>query len=158
MKKIMTVLLFMVMTVSAKAQFEANTWYASTSATGLGMSYSSNEKFSFGLEAKGGYFIAQSWMLYGTFGYDHRKHLDDFHLGVGGRYYFQENGIYMGVGMQYAHTTKNINNLHLCPEVGYAFFINRNITIEPAVYYNMSLNDFADGSKVGLKIGVGLYF
>ena len=72
-------------------------------------------------------------------------------MGVGGRYYFTQNGIYMGLGLQYEHATKSVNNLQLCPEVGYAFFVNRFITIEPAVYYHMSLNDFSDGSKVGLK-------
>ena len=38
------------------------------------------------------------------------------------------------------------------------FFINKFITIQPAIYYKMSTNDFGGGSTVGLKIGAGFYF
>ena len=158
MRKLLLSLMLLVAAVSANAQFEKGTKYVSASATGLGLSYSTSEKFTFGLDAVGGYFVQSSWMVYGKIGYNHTRITDDFHIGGGARYYFMQNGIYLGLGVQYAHATKNINNIHLCPEVGYAFYLNRFITIEPAVYYNMSLNDFSDGSKVGLKIGVGLYF
>ncbi len=151
-------LLLLVMAVGANAQFNKKTKYISASATGFGMSYSSGEKFTMGLEFTGGYFIRDAWMVYGRLGYDHTRYTDNFQLGAGGRYYFTQNGVYLGLGLQYAHATKSINNLHLTPEVGYAFYINRFLTIEPAVYYNMSLNDFSDGSKVGLKVGLGFYF
>ncbi len=158
MKKLMLSLLLLVMAVGANAQFNKKTKYISASATGFGMSYSSGEKFTMGLEFTGGYFIRDAWMIYGRLGYDHTRYTDNFQLGAGGRYYFTQNGVYLGLGLQYAHATKSINNLHLTPEVGYAFYINRFLTIEPAVYYNMSLNDFSDGSKVGLKVGLGFYF
>ncbi|MCM1108914.1 MAG: autotransporter outer membrane beta-barrel domain-containing protein [Clostridium sp.] len=158
MKKLMFTLLLMAVTLSANAQFEKKKTYVSTSLSGLSLSYSDKEKTVFGLEAMGGYFIEDSWMLYGKLSYGHTNHTDDFSAGVGGRYYFTQNGIYLGAGLQYEHMTTNINNVQLCPEVGYAFFINHFLTIEPAVYYNMSLNDFAHGSKVGLKIGLGFYF
>ena len=158
MKKLMLSLLMLLATVTVSAQFEKGTKYVSASVSGLGLSYSAAEKFTVGLDATAGYFVKQSWMLYGKLGYNHTRYMDDFNIGAGARYYFTQNGIYLGLGLQYAHATKSINNIHLCPEVGYAFDLNRFITIEPAVYYNMSLNDFADGSKVGLKVGIGLYF
>lgn len=158
MKKLMLSLLLAVMAVGANAQFDKGTKYVSASASGLGLSYSSSEKFTLGLEATAGYFIQDAWMLYGQLGYDHTRYTDNFQLGVGGRYYFTQNGVYLGLGLKYGHATKSINNLFLCPEVGYAFYVNRFITIEPAVYYNMSLNDFSNGSKVGLKVGLGFYF
>ena len=158
MRKLMLSLLLMMAAMGAKAQFEKGTTYVSASTTSLGLSYSSNEKLKFGLELNGGYFIQKAWMLYGKLGYDHTRWTDHFQMGVGGRYYFTQNGIYMGLGLQYEHATKSVNNVQLCPEVGYAFFVNRFITIEPAVYYHMSLNDFSDGSKVGLKLGLGFYF
>ncbi|MDE7379118.1 MAG: hypothetical protein K2N13_09230 [Paraprevotella sp.] len=158
MRKLMFTLLLMAVTLSANAQFEKNKSYISTSLTGLNLSYSDKEQAVFGLSALGGYFIEDAWMLYGKLGYDHTRYTDNFSIGAGGRYYFTQNGVYLGVGLQYEHMTKSINNVQLCPEVGYAFFINRFLTIEPAVYYNMSLNDFAGGSKVGLKIGLGFYF
>lgn len=154
----MLLVLLLAMAVGANAQFDKKTKYISASVTGLGLSYSSSEKFTMGLDLTGGYFIHDAWMLYGRLGYDHTRYTDNFQLGAGGRYYFTQNGVYLGLGLQYAHATKSINNLFLCPEAGYAFYINRYVTIEPAVYYNMSLNDFSDGSKVGLKVGLGFYF
>ena len=41
-------------------------------------------------------------------------------------------------------------------EVGYAFYINRSVTIEPAVYYDHSFKN-SDYSTVGLKVGIGIY-
>ena len=57
MKKLLLSMMFMAMTLGAKAQFEKNTAYVSASATNLGFSYSSNEKFNFGMQFTGGYFI-----------------------------------------------------------------------------------------------------
>ena len=105
----------------ANAQFEKKTTYISASATNLGLSYSSSEKVNFGFEFTGGYFVEKAWMIYGRMGYDHTRYTDHFQLGAGGRYYFTQNGVYMGLGLQYEHATKSINNVQLCPEVGYAF-------------------------------------
>lgn len=41
-------------------------------------------------------------------------------------------------------------------EVGYAFFINRSVTIEPAIYYDQSIKS-SNYSTVGLKVGIGVY-
>ena len=45
------------------------------------------------------------------------------------------------------------------PEInaGYSFFLNRNITLEPEVYYEQSFKD-SDYSGFGLRIGLGIYF
>lgn len=158
MRKLILTLLLAVMTVGANAQFKKGTPYLAASLSGLNLSYSGNEDITFGANILGGYFIEDAWMLYGKFGYDHTKNTDNFAIGVGFRYYFLQNGIYLGGGLQYEHVVDNVNNVQLCPEVGYAFYLNRYVTIEPALYYNMSLNDFTDGSKVGLKLGVGIYF
>ena len=42
--------------------------------------------------------------------------------------------------------------------VGYAFFLNRYITVEPSLYYKMSLHDFSDNSTFGVQVGIGIYF
>ena len=42
-------------------------------------------------------------------------------------------------------------------ELGYAFFLGKSVTIEPSVYYDQSIKNHSDYSKVGLKIGVGIY-
>ena len=42
-------------------------------------------------------------------------------------------------------------------EVGYAFFLNDAVTVEPAIYYDQSFKNHKDFSTIGLKIGVGIY-
>ena len=42
-------------------------------------------------------------------------------------------------------------------EVGYAFFLNKNVTIEPAIYYDQSFKNHSDYSKIGFKLGLGVY-
>ena len=48
------------------------------------------------------------------------------------------------------------NDLMPGVEVGYAFFINRSVTIEPALYYDQSFKTH-NYSTVGLKVGLGIY-
>ena len=77
-------------------------------------------------------------------------------LGVGGRYYIEQNGIYLGVNAKFVHT-KSYNDFMPGVEVGYAFFISRTVTIEPAIYYDQSFKDHSKYSTVGLKVGFGIY-
>ena len=93
--------------------------------------------------------------------YAHQPHWDQVALDFGGRYYLHDVGVFLGCGLKYAHTqetTGKFDNFFFVPEVGYAFYVNHFIAIEPSVYYNMSFNDFSDSSKVGLRIGLGFYF
>lgn len=158
MKKMIMLALLVFSVIASKAQFEEGTKYVGASVTNLGMSYSSSEKLHFGLEATAGYFLFDDIMLKADVGYNHRLHADDITLGLGGRYYFEQNGIYLGAGLEYCHETKNYNDLRIPVEVGYCFYVNHYVSIEPALYYKMSLNDFSDKSTVGLKVGLGLYF
>lgn len=70
-----------------------------------------------------------------------------------------ENGVewvsYQGVPWTHKNTN---NNISLALEAGYCFYLNHFMSIEPALYYNMCLNDFSDGSRVGVKVGLGFYF
>jgi hypothetical protein len=138
--------------------FDAGKFYINVATTNLNLSYSKQEKLRFGLEGTVGYFFADALMATASVGYDHTHISDDFTASLGGRYYIVQNGLYLGLGVKYSHTDKSNNNLYITPQVGYAFFLNRHLTIEPAVYYDMSLNDYSDGSKVGLKVGFGYYF
>ncbi len=158
MKKVILCAMLMLASIGAKAQFEAGTKYLGISATGLGISYSSNEKFRIGLDATAGMFIADKVLVRANIGYNHTDYVDDFSAGIGARYYFRENGIFLGAGGEFSHLTKNNNDLMIPIEVGYAFYLNHYIAVEPAVYYKMSLDDFSDKSTVGLKIGFGFYF
>ena len=158
MKKLFLVILLMSCVLNAQAQFEKGKKYVGASLTGLSMSYSDNEEFRLGLDAEAGYFIADCVMLKANVGYEHTRVMDDVRLGLGARYYFMQNGIYLGAGAEYNHFTKNNNDVMIPVEVGYAFFLNEHLTIEPSVYYKMSLHDFSGNSTVGLRIGMGYYF
>ncbi|MBR2863373.1 MAG: outer membrane beta-barrel protein [Bacteroidaceae bacterium] len=158
MRKWMTCLLLLVATLSANAQFEKGKKFVGASLSGLNLSYSSSERFRFGVDAEAGYFLADCFMLKANVGYGHTEYTDDVRIGVGARYYFNQNGIYLGAGAEYNHFTPSNNDIMIPVEVGYAFFLNKHVTIEPAVYYKMSLHDFSDNSTVGLRIGFNYYF
>lgn len=193
LRKVLTMLLIAVSSMQASAQFEKYTSYLNTSLTGLGLSYSKDSRFKMGVQATGGYFVEDCWMVYGRFGFEHQgargvmKNRNDLQIGVGGRYYIEQNGIFLGVGLAYQHATNvtfsqhesiigettengpveirtvynyygNRNYVHLTPEVGYCFYVNNYLSIEPSVYCNLCLNRFSEGTEIGLKFGVGFYF
>ena len=148
--------------LQAHAQFEKETWYLNTSLTGLDLSHSKYEGTSFGIALGGGAFVADNVAVLLQFrGHYLEKGADETSFGAGGRYYFSNCGVYGGLGMFYKHLSngewkKNLTGI--TPEVGYAFFLNGTITVEPAVYYDISLDHCADYSKLGFKIGFGFYF
>lgn len=193
LRKVLTMLLIAVSSMQASAQFEKYTSYLNTSLTGLGLSYSKDSRFKMGVQATGGYFVEDCWMVYGRFGFEHQgargvmKNRNDLQIGVGGRYYIEQNGIFLGVGLAYQHATNvtfsqhesifgdttengpveirtvynyygNRNYVHLTPEVGYCFYVNNYLSIEPSVYCNLCLNRFSEGTEIGLKFGMGFYF
>ena len=77
-------------------------------------------------------------------------------IGAGLRYYIIQNGLYLGANGKFIHANHSYNDVMPGIEVGYAFFVNRSVTIEPALYYDHSFND-SKYSTVGLKIGLGIY-
>ena len=193
LRKVLTMLLIAVSSMQASAQFEKYTSYLNTSLTGLGLSYSKDSRFKMGVQATGGYFVEDCWMVYGRFGFEHQgargvmKNRNDLQIGVGGRYYIEQNGIFLGVGLAYQHATNvtfsqhesiigrttengpveirtvynyygNRNYVHLTPEVGYCVYVNNYLSIEPSVYCNLCLNRFSEGTEIGLKLGMGFYF
>ncbi|MGL4518357.1 MAG: hypothetical protein ACRCUJ_01285 [Phocaeicola sp.] len=163
MKKILLSLaMLFVMVLSAQAQFEKDTWYVNTSLTGLDLTHSKGEGTRFGFQVGGGGFLADNLALLVNFKGQYVKHgWNETMLGTQLRYYFSQCGVYGGLGMSYKHLSYNDakeNLICLTPEVGYAFFLGKNLTLEPAVYYDLSLNDFKDYSKFGIKIGFGYYF
>ena len=159
MKKLVLLALLTVATTSAFAQFEKGTKYVGASLTGLNMAINDRQHFSFGLDAKAGYFIKNYWMVEGTFGWHtSRTHLDRCQIGAKLRYAQVENGPYYACGLKYIHERKSFNDLQLTPELGYCYYLNHYISVEPAIYYDMSFTDFSKKSEVGLKVGIGIYF
>ena len=116
----------LVMTLSANAQFEQGKMYVGASMTGFDASYSGATEFHLGIDAKAGYFFMDNLLALGQVGYKHNGYegaSDEFNIGVGGRYYIVQNGIFLGAGAKYVHSS-GYNDFMPNVEVGYAFFLN----------------------------------
>lgn len=163
MKKIFIALLLAAVSLGASAQFEKGTKYVNASLTGLGLDYCKAGGFHIGMAAGGGYFFANNWAVLGQLGWDHRDGANEFGVGLGARYYLRNNGFFFSGGLKYGAYNPGgdapvSRNLYLTPEVGYCFYLNDHVSIEPAVFLDMSMNHFSDFTKVGLKVSFGYYF
>ena len=156
MKKIAFLLVTLLMSVSASAQFEKGKVYAEASLTGFDMSSQAN-KFHLGLGARGGSLFMDNLMALGEAGYNHLKGSNDsYSFGAGVRYYIIQNGLYLGAMAKFKHNNLKENDFMPGVHVGYAFFLNGTVTVEPELYMDFSTNKFED-SCYGLGIGIGIY-
>ena len=163
-KTIMMLLCGLVFTMTASAQvkdrppFGKDKVYVGASVSNVGLTYNGSEKWNFGAQAKAGYLFEDNWMVTGNLGYDYRQRgFNDFSVGAGLRYYIEQNGLYLGAGANYQHH-HSYDDLLPTVQLGYAFFLNRTVTLEPEVYYNLSLKNQSDYSGFGIRIGLGIYF
>ena len=160
-KKLFILLGALLLTMTANAQFEANKTYVNGSLSGLNIGYNGKDKLHFGVQAQVGRLVVDNLMILGQVGYQHtggdNDIPDNVMVGAGFRYYIIQNGLYMGAGAKLIHANHNYNDLMPELEVGYAFFLSKTVTIEPAVYYDQSFKNHSDYSTIGFKIGVGFY-
>ncbi|MDR0745170.1 MAG: hypothetical protein LBF17_01590 [Mediterranea sp.] len=161
MKKMIFSLCLLCLSTAANAQFEQGKWIVNPSITGLNFSHSSYESAKIGINGQVGAFLIDNTALMVGVGGDWTSHVNSYQTSVGGRYYFQTTGIYLGAGLKMEHwkpeSNGSVTDFGAFAEAGYAFFITKTITLEPAVYYNLSFKDNAY-SKFGLKVGFGIYF
>lgn len=165
MKKLLfTMLCGLMFSVAGQAQtqdrlpFAKDKVYVSTGLSNFDLNWNKNQSVHMDLNAKCGYLFEDDWMITGTLGYDWYKKGDDtFTIGAGLRYYIEQNGLYLGASANYLN---NPVRKDFVPSVqcGYAFFLNRTVTIEPEVYYNLSTKDVTEYSGFGLRLGLGIYF
>ena len=160
MKKLALALCLLAVSFTAQAQFEKGTTIINPSLSGLDFSYSKNDKAKFGVGAQVGTFFAEGIALMVNAGADWSKPVDEYTLGTGVRFYFNKTGIYLGGGLDWNRFRwsggKHQTDWGLGIEAGYAYFLARTVTIEPAVYYKWRFND-GDMSRFGVKIGFGFY-
>ena len=157
MKKIVLLVVALMVTVAVHAQFEAGKAYIGASLSGMNLSYSGSESGHLSIEGKGGYMFADNLLALGQIGYDKQKDVPyTMSLGAGARYYIVQNGLYLGAGVNWKHAS-GYNDVMPTVQVGYAFFINGSVTIEPEIYYEQSFKNHKDYSKIGLRIGLGIY-
>jgi hypothetical protein len=164
MKKFFIALAMLATTLTVSAQsdetpFSKGKIYAGAGFSGLNLNYNSNTKWNFDINARGGYFLQDNWMLLGEFMWGIRQEADNtFKLGAGARYYIVQNGLYLGAGARFAHQGSEYNDFVPNINIGYAYFLNRYLTIEPELYFDMSTKSFKDYSGVGLRVTMGVYF
>lgn len=161
MKKFVVLFCLLASVVSAHAQFEKGKWVINPSVSGFGLSYDTGvDKASFGLDVHGGAFVMDNLALLIRGGLalnEGDADTDIYSLGVGGRYYFSKVGIFLGANVnvdRWDWGEADETKFSFGMEAGYAFFLSRTVTLEPAVYWNVN----SDRSKFGLKLGFGLYF
>ena len=158
MKRIYLILVAVLVTMTAHAQFEAGKCYAGASLSGLNLSYNGSEKASFGLQAKAGYLFDDNLMATAQLGLDKKNDIPTyFKAGVGLRYYIVQNGLYLGGQLNYVHAGNAFDDFQPGIQVGYAFFLSKTVTVEPEIYYDQSFKSHSDFSTVGIRIGVGVY-
>lgn len=170
MKKLMMAAIGLMMAMSANAQylnvsetpFTEGKFYVSASASSASLAYSKSTDFALGINGKVGYLFMDNLMALGVVEFNSQKNFDviTMELGAGARYYFEQNGIYLGALAKYAHTKEfesSFSDFRPEAHVGYCFFLGRHVTVEPEAYYEHSFKD-SDYSGFGLRIGLGIYF
>jgi len=161
MKKSALIICLLLASLAAQAQFEQGKWIINTSMTGMDFSYSDSDKGHLGFLAQGGTFLQDNIALLVTLGADWSDPKDTYTLGAGGRYYFDQTGVYLGAGLKmkrwYFNDNGHASDYALGLEAGYAYFLSRTVTLEPAVYYDLSMKN-GNNSKIGFKLGFGFYF
>ncbi|WP_111659511.1 hypothetical protein [Olleya aquimaris] len=149
-------------TAEGKWLIEANTGNATLGNTGFYLS-TSDGVTSYNIGFDGGYFVIDDLALKAGLGYGGvSADLGDtsvFSYRIGGKYYVNsmipitldltgasikdatENPMWLGIG------------------AGYAWFLGNNVSIEPGLRYNHSLNeDFTDEGVFQVNVGFALYF
>ncbi|MDE6721161.1 MAG: porin family protein [Bacteroidaceae bacterium] len=160
MKKLTFTLLFALMGISsAFAQFEKGKYYLSATTNSGDLSYSKHEKFHFDLGVNGGYMFEDGWMALAEAGFDyHNSDMQTFYVGAKCRYLIEQNGLFLQAGVRFLHGAPSFNDVQITPELGYCFFLNKHLTFEPSLYYDVSLSDFSEKSKCGIKFGLAWLF
>ncbi|MGM9734721.1 MAG: outer membrane beta-barrel protein [Prevotella sp.] len=158
MKRFCLILVTMLVTMASHAQFEAGKYYVGASLSSLGFSYNGSQEGAFGLQARGGYLFDDNLMATGQLTWEKQSMMPSYlKVGVGARYYIVQNGLYFGAQVNYLRHSSDYDDLQPGIQVGYAFFLNKNVTVEPEIYYDQSIKSHKDFSTVGFRIGVGIY-
>ncbi len=145
----------LVTTLTASAQFEKGMRYLNAHVSDLDIHFNGANEISFSVQAKGGYFLTDHWLASGLVGLNKLgKGIDtNFDLGAGLRYYIAENSLFLGIN---ATCRIDPDHIDLLPgmEIGYAYMLTDNVSIEPALFYDHSLKNHSDYSTFGVKVGV----
>jgi len=148
-------------TSKGKWLIEANTGNAMLGNTGFYLSSTDGEStYNIGLD--GGYFIMDDLAIKAGLGYGGSSVEDSastFSYRLGAKYYVNSM-IPVTLDLTGASIEDaNENPMWLGVGAGYAWFVGKNISIEPGLRYNLSLNeDFTDEGVFQFNVGFALHF
>lgn len=151
-------------TESGKWLIEVNTDFGTPVGSNTGISYSDTDGesiYNFGAEA--GYFVMKDLALKLGLGYGgvNSDFIDTniFSYKVGVKYY-----VLSSIPVQVDYSGASIKDAdedasYLGLQAGYAWFLGTNVSIEPGIRYNLSMNeDYSDQDTLQLNIGFALHF
>ncbi|MDY0987592.1 hypothetical protein SOM12_09225 [Flavobacterium sp. CFBP9031] len=145
-------------TAKGKWLIETNTSFGATNVGNTGFSLSSVDgETTWGLGAEGGYFVADNLAVKVGLGYNDFGHSDNaFSYKVGAKYYllnkFPLEASYTGASIKGYDENPSFVGL----QGGYAWFLGKNVSVEPGLRYNIGLNDYKDVFQ--FNVGFALHF
>ena len=105
-KRCMLLVAAMMVSLCASAQFQEGKGYLGASLPGLDLHYNGQDGIKLGVQAKAGYFPWDNVMVLANVDAVHNGSeavADHISVGVGGRYYITQNGLYLGAGVKLPH-------------------------------------------------------
>jgi hypothetical protein len=154
-------------TSKGKWLIEANTGFGAITGANTSFGYSSQgDVKAMSLGAEGGYFIMDDLAIKLGIGYNSFDNgvVDGsgFAYKIGAKYYIMGN---IPVQLDYtgasgdAYEVGDETPSYLGLQAGYAIFLGENVSIEPGLRYNSSLNDkYTEDAQIQLCVGFALHF
>ena len=151
-------------TSKGKWLIEANTGNAMLGTTGFYFASSDGES-TYNLGLDGGYFIMDDLAIKGGLGYGGESvgSTSSFSYRLGAKYYIKSMiPVTLDLTGASGDAVENFNGdtpMWLGIGAGYAWFVGNNVSIEPGLRYNHSLNeDYTDKGVFQVNIGFALHF
>jgi len=113
----------------------------------------------FGLNGAGGYFIIDKLAGLTGISLNAADGGTVFEFSLGGRYYPLTlwKGSLFGDFLFNLHTQKGSTYVGIGINAGYAFFLNRNVSVEPLLYLNVPFKKGVGGVAFGLAAAIAIY-
>ena len=141
-------------TSKGKFVIEANTGSQTTGNTSFSFA-STDGVTSFSLGLDGGYFFMDDLAVKVGLGYFDINDVSAFNYKIGAEYYIDGQ---FPVGVDFTGSSFDGGSANWVGlQAGYAYFLSENVSVKPAVRYNIGLDDGQEGLFQGL-IGFALYF
>jgi len=147
-------------TKKGKYLIEGNTSFGATGTGNTGFALNSEDgTTTWNIGAEGGYFVMDNLAVKLGLGYGDQGHdMSMFSYKVGAKYY-----VINKIPVELSYTGASIKNANENPSYlgiqgGYAWFVGNNISIEPGLRYNITLNENYGKDVLQFNIGFALHF